>query len=136
MNLGFICSSLTVASRKKKFVVLGLRVKRSNNVLLCVPWLDRKNCRWNCATVTREPIHYWSSHQRCSIKKVLLQISQNPQENPCARSLLIKLQALRLQFYQKSDSGTGVFLWILRFLRTPFPQNISGRLLLRLNLFT
>ena len=32
--------------------------------------------------------------QRCSIKKMLLEISQNSQENTCARvSFLIKLQA-------------------------------------------
>ena len=37
--------------------------------------------------------------QRCSVKKVLLEISQNSQENTCARaSFLIKLQA-SLQLY-------------------------------------
>ena len=51
----------------------------------------------------------WSNHQRCSVKKVFLEISQNSEENICARvSFLIK------QLYQKRDSGTGVFLWILR----------------------
>ena len=35
-----------------------------------------------------------SSHWRCSVKKMLLEISQNSQENTCARaSFLIKLQA-------------------------------------------
>ena len=35
-----------------------------------------------------------SSHQRCSIRKGVLEISQNSQENTCARvSFLIKLQA-------------------------------------------
>ena len=48
--------------------------------------------------------------RRCSVKKVFLEISQNSQENDCARdSFLIKLQ-----FYQKRFSGTGVFLWVLR----------------------
>ena len=38
--------------------------------------------------------NYRSSHQRCSIKKVFLEISQDSQENTCARvSFLIKLQA-------------------------------------------
>ena len=33
--------------------------------------------------------------QRCSVKKVFLEISQNPQENTCAKvSFLIKLQSL------------------------------------------
>ena len=35
-----------------------------------------------------------SSHQRCSIKKLVLKISENSQENTCARvSFLIKLHA-------------------------------------------
>ena len=51
----------------------------------------------------------------CSVKKVFLEVSQNSQENTCARvSFLIKLQASGLQLYQKRDSGTGVFLRILR----------------------
>ena len=38
--------------------------------------------------------------QRCSAKKVFLEISQNSQENTCARvSFLIKLQASGLQLY-------------------------------------
>ena len=54
-----------------------------------------------------------SSHQTCSIKKVLLEISQNAQENICARiSFLIKLRE-RPTTLLKIDSGTGVFLWIL-----------------------
>ena len=49
--------------------------------------------------------------QRCSLKNVLLEISQNSQENTCVRvSFLIKLQALGLQLYYKRDSGKGVFL--------------------------
>ena len=45
-------------------------------------------------------VNYWSTPflevvvQRCSVKKVFLEISQNSQENTCARvSFLIKLQA-------------------------------------------
>ena len=38
--------------------------------------------------------------QRCSVKKVFLEISQNLQENTCAIvSFLIKLQAWGLQLY-------------------------------------
>ena len=38
--------------------------------------------------------------QRCSVKKLFLEISQNLQKNTCARvSFLIKLQALCLQLY-------------------------------------
>ena len=49
--------------------------------------------------------------QKFSVKEVFLEISQNSQENTCARvSFLIKMQALSLQLYLKRDSGTGVFL--------------------------
>ena len=45
------------------------------------------------------------------MKKVILEISQNSQENTRARvSFLIKLQASVLQLYLKRGSGTGVFL--------------------------
>ena len=64
--------------------------------------------------------------KRCSAKKVLLKISQISQEITCARvSFFIKLQASGLHFYQKKESGTGLFLWILQnfqnnfFHRTP-----------------
>ena len=41
---------------------------------------------------------------------MFLEISQNSQENACARvSFLTKLQSWALQFYQKRDSGAGVF---------------------------
>ena len=45
-----------------------------------------------------------SSHQRCSMKIVLLKMSQNSQENTCARVF----------FWTLIDSATGIFLWVLR----------------------
>ena len=55
-----------------------------------------------------------SSHQRCPLKKVFLEISQNSKENTCARaSFLIKLQVAPANLL-KRDSGTGIFVWILR----------------------
>ena len=42
--------------KKQMFAVLGLLIKRCNNTLLCIIWLDRKYCRWHCATATHEPI--------------------------------------------------------------------------------
>ena len=40
--------------------------------------------------------------QRCSVKKVFLEISENPQESTCARvTFLIKLQALACAFIKK-----------------------------------
>ena len=61
---------------------------------------------------------------------MFLEISQNLEENTCARfSFLIKLQVPSLQVNLKRDSGSGVFLWIFgKFLRTPFSQNTCGRL--------
>ena len=56
--------------------------------------------------------HYYfrSSHLKCSLKNVFLEISQNSQENTCAGdSFLIKLQA-RPATLLKSVSGTGAFL--------------------------
>ena len=39
-------------------------------------------------------------NQKCSVKKVFLKISQNSQENTCARiSFLIKLQVSGVQLY-------------------------------------
>ena len=49
--------------------------------------------------------------RRCSIKKVLLEILQNSQENTFARvSFFNKVTGLSLQLHLKRDSGTGVFL--------------------------
>ena len=45
-----------------------------------------------------------SRHQRCSIKKVFLEILQNSLENTCARvSFLIKLQAFFVLFLQNTS---------------------------------
>ena len=45
---------------------------------------------------------YRSSHERCSIKKLFLKISQSSQENTCARvSFLINLQAEACNFIKK-----------------------------------
>ena len=53
-----------------------------------------------------------SSHRKCSVKNVFLEISLNSQEKTCARvSFLIKLQASVCNFIEKRDSaGTGIFL--------------------------
>ena len=46
----------------------------------------------------------------CSVNKVLLKISG---KYLCRSLFLIKLQVWGMQFYQKGDSDTSVFLWIL-----------------------
>ena len=56
-----------------------------------------------CQTVTKSVV------QRCSLKKVLLEISQNSQKNNSARDS--RPEACN---FVKKVSGTGVFLWISR----------------------
>ena len=52
-----------------------------------------------------------SRHLRSSVKKGILEISQNWQGNTCVIvSILINLHASEQQLYQKRDSNTGVFL--------------------------
>ena len=58
---------------------------------------------------------------------MFLDILQNSQDNSCARDSF----GLRPATLLKKRSGTGVFPWIFaKFLRTPFLQNTSVRLLL------
>ena len=72
-----------------------------------------------------------SSHQRCSVKKGVLSNSQNSQENTSARaSLLIKLQAPPATLLKKRLWHRCFPVNVAKFLRTPFSQNTSGRLLL------
>ena len=68
---------------------------------------------------------------RCSVEKVFLEISQNSQENTCARaSFLIKFQARSATSLKKRPWHRCFPMNFLKFLRTPFLQNTSGRLLL------
>ena len=75
--------------------------------------------------------------RRCSVKKVFVEISQNSQENTCARdSSLIKLQAEAWDFINretlaqewlatlKSDWQRCFPKNFAKFLRTPFPKLI------------
>ena len=96
-------------SVKKSFLMLRtLPTKRKHNTI----WL---NCLY-CKTVkTSTGIFFPSSvkkhsnAKRCPVKKVILEIWQNSQENTCARiSFLIKLRAVP-STSSKRDSGTGGF---------------------------
>ena len=60
--------------------------------------------------------------QRCSEKKVFLEISQNSQENAFVRvSFLIKLHASGLQLYLKKRLWHRFFcVYFVKFLRSPF----------------
>ena len=68
-----------------------------------------------------------SSHQGCPMKEVFLKISQNSQENTCARvSFLIKLLDLLKNRLWHSCFPVD----FAKFLRTPFLENTFGLLLL------
>ena len=66
--------------------------------------------------------------QRCYVKNVFLEISQNSQENTCARvSVLIKLQASGLHFIKIETLGQVFSVNFAKFLRTPFlKKNLRG----------
>ena len=69
-------------------------------------------------------------------KKVSLKISQNSQENTCARrvSFLIKLQSSQVWNFIKKETLTQMFYWeFCEILKALFLQNTSGRLLLHLS---
>ena len=54
------------------------------------------------------------SHGGVLWKKLFLKSSQNLQQNTCVRvSFIKKLQTWGMQFYQKRDTDTDDFLWIL-----------------------
>ena len=60
-----------------------------------------------------------------------LEISQKSQENTCVKdSFLIKLQAMASNFIKKSLWYRYFLVNFAKFLRIPFSQNTSGRLLL------
>ena len=76
-------------------------------------------------------IIFRSSQQRCFVKKGVLEISQNSQESTCARvSFLIKLQVPPVTLLKKRLWHSCLPVNLAKFLRTPFSQNTSGRLLL------
>ena len=72
-----------------------------------------------------KPELHRSSHQRFSVRKVFLKISQNSQENTCARVFFLnKVASLRAATLLKRR------LWFVKFSGTPFLKNTPGRLLL------
>ena len=68
--------------------------------------------------------------QRCSVKKMSLEIWQNSQENTCARvSFSIKLQAEACNFIKKRLWHRCFPMNVAKFLRTPFYIEHLWRLL-------
>ena len=73
--------------------------------------------------------------QRCSVKKLLLEISQKSQKNTCARvSFLIKLQAWLATLFKKRLWHRCFPVNFVKFLRTPFFIEHLWWLLLRLDM--
>ena len=68
-----------------------------------------------------------SSHQRCSVRK---ENSKNSQENTCARVSFLKRALKACNFIKKRLWHRCFPVNFAKFLRTPFSQNTSGRLLL------
>ena len=65
------------------------------------------------------------------LKKVFLEISQNSQENSCARVFFNKVAGLRpATLFKKRLCHRCFLVNFAKFLKTPFLQNIPGRLLL------
>ena len=59
--------------------------------------------------------------RRCSIKKVFIEVSQNSQENTCAKvTFLIKLQAQIYDFIKKETLAQVFSCEFCEFLTTPF----------------
>ena len=75
-----------------------------------MPFLSVVDCTFYKSTIKSNCIllcnaHVWSSHRRCSVKKVFLTISQNSLANNCVRAFFkIKLQAWSLQLYFKKKA--------------------------------
>ena len=71
--------------------------------------------------------------RRCSTEKVVLKISQNSQENTCVRLSFLQPPACN---FKKRDSGTGVYLWILRkFQEQLFCRTSPGDCFFHANVF-
>ena len=67
---------------------------------------EKMNFKWVTKFVFAEAVV-----PRCSVKKVVLKILQNSQENTCAKvPFLITLQGSGLQICENRGSGIGVFL--------------------------
>ena len=68
--------------------------------------------------------HFRSSHQKCSIKKIVLKVLNIQGKTSMLESLFNKVQGWRAATLLNRDSNTGVFLWIFLF---PGPRNPGTR---------
>ena len=80
-----------------------------------------KNIENNCLNASCGIVmgHAEAVTQRCSVKNLFIEISQNSQQNTCGRVVFASLS--------KRNTGTGVFFWILwNFLELLFLQSTSS----------
>ena len=73
---------------------------------------------------------YRNSHRRCSVKIVLLKISQLSQETPVLESLFNKVAGLQGNYIKKISQHRYFPVNNAKFLRTSILKNICVRLLL------
>ena len=72
-------------------------------------WVEVDGAGWRWVQGLVIPTFQYRSNQRCSVKKLFLEISQNSQKNTCARVLfLIKSQTEACNFIKK-ETLTKVF---------------------------
>ena len=91
-------------------------------------------CFARCSSCQPTVIQLRSSHRKCSVRQGVLEISQNSQENTCARVFfLITLQAQACKFIKIETLAQVFFCEFAEFLRTSFLKNSSGCLLLKIN---
>ena len=108
----FLYDYMRVAPAFNRLIIVGTRESTQLNDKLGLTKFTKKNTIY---TLVPEAVF-----SRCSVKKVFLEISQNSQENTCARvSFLIKLQTPATLLKKR--------LWyrclpvnFVKFLRTPF----------------
>ena len=108
----------------------------ANTIIYCCKALHLRYLRGSCLClwirirfVVSRKSRDRSSHLRCSAKKVFLKVSQNSQENFCARvSFLIKLQAEACNFVIKETLAQVFSVNFAKFLRTPLVTVLRKRL--------
>ena len=90
--------------------------------------MERDACKNYTLSAEKSLYFLRGSQQECSIKQVLLENSQNSQENTCARVFFKKVQGLSPATLLKKRLWHRCFLVnFTKFLRTSFLQNTSGR---------
>ena len=103
--------------------------------VLIAACLENESFKKTSLLVFRETLLTFArnNHRLCSVRKsVLRNFAKFKGKHPCQSPFLIKLQASLSTFLKKRLCHRCFPVNFVKFLRTPFLQNISGRLLVRL----